>query len=59
MTYQIPYELCFKLDLFKKVKKKHINIIKDDSILEDVKITTTSDNGYMTNITFNFKIFIT
>ena len=59
MTYHIPYDLCLDLDLFIKVKKKHRGIIEDEGILEDVKINETSDNGYINDVVFSFKILDT
>lgn len=56
MSYNIPYELCLKLDLLNNVSKEHKTLIKNDYQLEGVEIKTEAINGWMTNIIFIFNV---
>ena len=55
-SFNIPYELCLKLDLLNNVSKEHKTLIKNDYQLEDVKIKSKSLNGWMTEILFKFNV---
>ena len=55
-TFNIPYELCLKLDLLNNVSKEHKRLIKNNFQLEDVKIKSKALNGWMTHIKFIFSI---
>lgn len=54
--YNIPIMMAYQLGLMKKVSQKQQRLLEIDGELEDVEIKTSSENGYMIDIIFKFKI---
>jgi hypothetical protein len=54
--FNIPYELAVKLDLTDDLFDEDLKAIKEDGILEDVKIEFTPVNGYIVQANFKYTI---
>lgn len=55
-TFNIPYDLCLKLNILKNVDDEHKAIIQEHKILKDVKIDLKPQDGTHTIIIFTFDV---
>ena len=56
MNFNIPYELCLKLNILKNVDEEHKAIIQEHKILKGVKMDLEPQDATHTIIIFTFDV---